>query len=188
MPILKNQRHEVFARGIAKGLSATEAFRAVTPGIPRDADVKAAQMRRQAGVEARIQELMAENAKTAKFTRERAIEWLERVIMTGSGDVRLHDSLCQSHKHTTGDGWEMDEVKVPDKLVAMQTLCRMCDWFSPAKISVSSDSLSSYLLQLRSQSLLGRSFNLAGERASPIELENGANGENYPVQGAGGVK
>jgi hypothetical protein len=190
MPKLKRltQRQEVFARHIASGLSGVEAFKRVTPGNPRDCDSKANQMRRHPAVEQRIRELMRENAQGAKFTRERAIEWLERVITTGAGDVRPHDPLCQSHKHTTGDGWESHEVKIPDKLGAMQTLCRMCDWFSPEKISVSSDSLSSYLLQLRSQRLLGGSFNVAGERAAPIELENGANGENYPVQGAGGVK
>jgi hypothetical protein len=64
-------------------------------------------------------------------------------------------------------------------------MSRMCDWNSVEKISVSTDSLSSYLLELRSQKFLGGTFNVAGPAAagtSIIELEKGANGEDHPVQ------
>ena len=99
-----NQRQEVFCQHIAAGLSGVEAFKRVTPGSPRDCDVKAAQMRRKPGVEERIRELMRENDKRATLSRQQALKWLTRVILTGAGDVGPHDSLCQSHKYTSGDG------------------------------------------------------------------------------------
>jgi hypothetical protein len=67
MPKFKNlnQRQEVFAQGIASGLSGVEAFKRVTPGNPKDCDVKADKMRRQPAVAARIQELLAQIPKQA---------------------------------------------------------------------------------------------------------------------------
>ena len=178
MPILKNQRHEVFAQGIAKGLSASDAFRVVTPGKPKNVDIKACQMRRQTGVETRIAELRAENDRKATLSREQMLEWLTRVIMTGAGSVTPTDSLCQAHKVTNGDGWEAHEVKVPDKLGAAQQLARMCDWNSAERIELSMDSLTSYLVELRQQPLIGWRV-LELERPALI-VESEANGEEEP--------
>ena len=180
MPKFKNlnQRQALFCQHIAEGLSGVEAFKRVTPGSPRDCDVKAAQMRRKPGVEERIRELMRENDKRATLSREQALKWLTRVITTGAGDVDPHDPLCQSHKVTSGDGWESHEVKIPDKLVAMHTLGKMCNWFSPEKFEIGvADSLRNYLLQLRSQSVFGGTFSptvSAATGAPVIELEAGA--------------
>jgi hypothetical protein len=171
--ILKNQRHEVFAQGIAKGLSASDAFRVVTPGNPKNVDIKACQMRRQAGVEERIAELRRENDRKATLSRQQALEWLTRVITTPAGEVGPHDPLCQSNKHTTGDGWEAHEIRIPDKLGALQQLAKMCDWNSAERISVDADSLSNYLLELRSQRFLGGPVLPLGPPALPAR-----NGEN----------
>jgi hypothetical protein len=180
VPVLKNQRHEVFAQGIAKGLTASDAFRVVTPGNPKNVDIKACQMRRRAGVDQRILELRLENAKKATLSREQALKWLTQVITTGAGDVGPHDSLCQAHKVTNGDGWEAHDVKVPDKLVALQTLCKMCNWFSPEKFEFGvADSLKDCLSELRAQPFgSGGTFVATVDRATPvIELENGESGE-----------
>ena len=57
---------------------------------------------------------------------------------------------------TKGDGWEAHEVKLPDKMVAMQMVCRMCGWEKPTKFSLSGDdTLSTYLLELRRQPIGG---------------------------------
>ena len=182
MPKFKNlnQRQEVFCQHVAAGLSGVEAFKRVTPGSPRDCDVKAAQMRRKPGVEERIRELMRENDKRATLSREQMLEWLTRVIMTGAGSVTPTDSLCQAHKVTNGNGWESHEVKVPDKLGALQTLCKMCNWFSPEKFEFGvADSLKDYLSELRAQPFgSGGTFVATVDRATPlIELENGESGE-----------
>jgi hypothetical protein len=170
VPILKNQRHEVFAQGIAKGLSASDAFRVVTPGNPKNVDIKACQMRRQAGVEERIAELRRENDKKATLSRAQALKWLTRVITTGAGDVGPHDALCQSHKVTSGDGWESHEIRVPDKLGAIQQLAKMCNWNAPEKFQVGGDTLSAYLVALRAKPIF------EFERPA-LPLENGGNGE-----------
>ncbi len=102
--------------------------------------------------------------------------FLTRVIMTPAGDVGPHDSLCQSHKVTSGDGWEVHEVKVPDKLGAVMQLSRMCNWNSPEEVRLSaSDSLKAYLLELRAQPIGSwQMFKDAGDLTPPIiELQNG---------------
>jgi hypothetical protein len=59
----------------------------------------------------------------------------------------------------------------------MQTLCRMTGWNEPEKIQLgATDSLSNYLLELRSQSLFGARPVLPLERAV-LPLESGSNGE-----------
>jgi hypothetical protein len=166
-----NQRQEAFAQGIAAGLNGVEAFKCATPGNPKDCDVKADKMRRQPIVEARIKELTAQNAKLAQITREQMLAWLTRVITTGAGDVTPTDSLCQAHKHTSGDGWEAHEIRVPDKLGAAAQLARMCGWNEPDQVRLSgTDSLSAYLLELRSQPISGPILPLERHQLS---LENG---------------
>jgi hypothetical protein len=177
MPKFKNlnQRQEIFAQGIASGLSGVEAFKRVTPGNPKDCDAKANQMRRQPGVEARIKELMRENAQKATLSREQVLEWLTRVITTGAGNVTPTDSLCQAHKHTTGDGWQAHEIRLPDKLGAAAQMARMCDWNSAEKIELSANSLTNYLHELRQQPFIGGRV-LELERPA-LPLDNGGNGE-----------
>ena len=83
-----NQRQELFCQHIAAGLSGVEAFKRVTPGSPRDCDVKAAQMRRKPGVEARIRELMRENDKKSEMSRQEALQWLSAVIRTSPAKLQ----------------------------------------------------------------------------------------------------
>jgi hypothetical protein len=115
------------------------------------------------------------------------LEWLARVITTGAGEVTPTDSLCQAHKHTSGDGWEAHEIRLPDKLGAAAQLARMCAWNEPDRIKLSTeDSLSAYLLELRARPIGGTV--LPFER-QPLKLENGeANGEEIRRRGAEGVK
>jgi hypothetical protein len=169
VPILKNQRHEVFAQGIAKGLSASDAFRAVTLGNPKNVDIKACQMRRQRGVEERIRELRAQNARKSEMTREELLAFYAAVIRTPADQVPAGSPVIQAYEMTESG----HKVRIADKIAAGAALSRMCDWNSPERFEVSSDSLRSYLLELRTKSLFG-------EPAVPIErpvlpLGNGEN-------------
>lgn len=113
-------------------------------------------MRKVAGVEARITELKAESNCKSQLSRDEALEFLAEVITTPAGAIGPHHRLCQAHKMTKGDGWEAHEVKLPDKMVAMQMVCRMCGWEKPTKFSLSGDdTLSTYLLELRRQPIGG---------------------------------
>ena len=179
MPKFKNlnQRQELFCQHIAAGLSGVEAFKRVTPGNPRDCDVKAAQMRRKPGVQARIAELMVQNAKKSEMTRQEALQWLSAVIRTSPSEVTKSSSLCQVYEETP-DG--TIKLRIVDKVVALQQLARMCAWNSPELLLEigAGDSLRNYLLELRRQTLgAGEMSSMAGEQAAPIiELENGVNG------------
>ena len=190
MPKLRKGHHEQFCQFIAGGMSHAAAYRKVS-GSNHSSDCKADQWMKCRGVEERILELRRENDQ-ATLTREQMLTWLTRVITTGAGDVSPSDSLCQAHKHTTGDDWETHEVRLPDKLGAAAQLARMCDWNSVQRVEVSANSLTSYLLQLRSQSLFGGTFSPVGSTdpgTHVIELEvgtigSGENGSECPDQGA----
>ena len=174
MPKFKNlnQRQALFCQHIAEGLSGVEAFKRVTPGNPRDCDVKAAQMRRKPGVEARIAALLAQNAKKSEMTRQEALQWLSAVIRTSPSEVTKSSSLCQAYEETP-DG--TIKLRMVDKVVALQQLARMCAWNSPEQLEIGAgDSLKNYLMELRRQTLgAGEIFSKAGEQAAPIiELKN----------------
>ena len=180
MPILKNQRHEVFAQGIAKGLSASDAFRVVTPGNPKNVDIKACQMRRQRGVEERIRELRAENARKSEMTRGELLAFYAAVIRTPADRVPPGSPVIQSYEQ---DSAGRVKVRICDKATSGAQLAKMCGWNEPDKVEMSADSLTSYLRELRSRSLgdYGQpveGFTVARDKATPI-IELGANGENH---------
>jgi hypothetical protein len=172
MPKFKNlnQRQEVFAQGIAAGLSGVEAFQRVTSGNPKDCDVKADKMRRQPAVAARIQELMAQNSQASKLSREEALRWLSDLIRTPIGSVGKDSALVQAYEEDRAGNVK---VRLADKIAAMQTLCRMTGWNEPDQVSLSgTDTLSAYLLELRAQPISGPILPLERHQLS---LENGEN-------------
>jgi hypothetical protein len=63
------------------------------------------------------------------------------------------------------------KVRLADKIAGMQTLCRMTGWNEPEKIRVSGeDSLSAYLLELRSQPI---GWPILPLERHQLSLENG---------------
>lgn len=179
MPKLRNSRWERFAQLCVLLDSASSAYRKLgrkKDGDIQNVDVNSARLMSKPGIRERIAELRRENDKKSTLSREQALKWLTRLITTGAGDVDPHDPLCQSHKVTLGDGWETHEIKIPDKVVALQQLARMCGWNEPERVELSSDSLGSYLLELRANSLFD-------EPTAPIErpllsLRNEENGSD----------
>lgn len=67
MPILENQRHELFAQEIAKGKSASEAY--VNAGY-RPSRKNASRLRTKEGIAARVVELQGVAARSAEITIE----------------------------------------------------------------------------------------------------------------------
>ena len=90
-----------------------------------------------------------------------------------AGSELTPDPLCQVVKDTTA----RRESRRCDKLVALQTFGKMCDWFSPTRLEVSSDSLASYLLELRAKSLFDEPA-VSIERRPMLPLGNGENGSD----------
>jgi hypothetical protein len=162
MPKFKrlNQRQEVFAQGIASGLSGVEAFKRVTPGNPKDCDAKANQMRGQPGVEERIRELMRENARESEMTRKELLNFYAAVIRTPADQVPAGSPVIQSYE-TTESGYK---IRVCDKIAAGAQLQKMTGWNEPERVELTGDSLNAYIIALRRQPIGG------GE---VLELENG---------------
>ena len=86
MPILNNSRHERFAQELAKGQSATAAYRSAGYDAKgASAHVNAARLLRNARVKARVDELMAEGAERAGVTVEAVVRELAKI---GFSDIR----------------------------------------------------------------------------------------------------
>ena len=130
-------------------------------------------MRRRPRVQARLAELMVQNAKKSEMTRQEALQWLSAVIRTSPSEVTKSSSLCQAYEETP-DG--TIKLRMVDKVVALQQLARMCAWNSPEQLQIgAADSLKNYLMALRSQSFFGRLDSPPEQRAvSLIEIEGPA--------------
>jgi hypothetical protein len=165
MPKLRNVRHEQFCQHIAHGLNASEAYRQAS-GRSKNANVHSDEWMNARGVQERIAELRRENDRKCTLSREAALQFLSEVVNTPIGSVTKDSRLAQAMKDTD----DVHEIRMPDKLVAVQTLGKMCDWFGPEKFQVSGDTLSAYLVALRAKPI----FEL--ERPA-LPLENGGNGE-----------
>jgi hypothetical protein len=169
---LASIRHERFAQHCAAGATCAEAYRRVT-GDCKNTDVKGNQWFNKSGMKARVAELRAENALRSQLTRDEALKWLADLIRTPIGSVGKDSALVQAYEE---DSEGNVKVRLADKIAGMQTLCRMTGWNEPEKIQLGADSLSNYLLELRSQSLFGARPVLPLERAV-LPLESESNGE-----------
>jgi hypothetical protein len=151
MPELKNLRHERFCQlFVALGV-ASEAYRQA--GFKsKTVDGNAGRLIVRDSICKRVAEIRAENQRKFKLTLEGAVELLTEIATTPAGEVTRHSRLCQSFKHTSGDGWECDEIKMPDKLAAIQELSRIGGWHSAQRLELSAGSpLTKYLSDLRSE-------------------------------------
>ena len=169
MPVLKNVKHEKFAQLCATGLSRAEAYRRVA-GVRagKNSDANSDDWLNARGVRQRIQELQEQSAKKSELSREEALKWLTDLIQTPIGSVGKDSPLVQAYEE---DSEGNVKVRLADKIAGMQTLCRMTGWNEPEKIRVSGeDSLSAYLLELRSQPI---GWPILPLERHQLSLENG---------------
>ena len=174
MPVLKNVKHEKFAQLCASGLPRAAAYRRVAgPRAGKNSDANSDDWLNARGVRERIQELQERNSERSEITRQEALRWLADLIRTPIGSVGKDSALVQAYEEDSAGNVR---VRLADKIAGMQTLCRMTGWNEPEQVRLSSgNSLTAYLLELRSQPLSGGS-------ALPIErpvlpLQNGENRE-----------
>lgn len=118
--MLKNQRHERFAQGIAKGLPATRAYaEAGYTAEGRSLEVNASRLLRNAEVQDRIAEL-AENLKKAAIADADEIQQFLTLVMRGRDD---DGDLTEDH--VTKDGAVVPvRVSFRDRLKAAELLAR----------------------------------------------------------------
>ena len=151
MPLLKNPRHERFCQLVVGGMPGTRAYRKVAgarAGKPENDDVHSHEWSRRPDVKARIQELMAENAKRAQMSREELMAFYADVIRTPADQVPAGSPVIQAYEMTESG----HKIRIADKIAAGAALSRMCDWNSPEQLEIGAgDSLKNYLLALRRQ-------------------------------------
>ena len=141
---LANGRHEKFAQLCADGSPVPS----LSSGRRRRQECRceSGSMDEVFGVKARLAELRGENDRKSTLKREEALQWLADVVRTPVGQIHTDHPLAQSYKvDTDGDL----EVRMPDKIAAIALLAKMCGWNEPDRLQISTDSLTTYLLQLR---------------------------------------
>jgi Terminase small subunit len=166
--------HEKFAEFAASGLSLSEAYRRTT-GQTKNADVKGTQWHGYAGIKERIAELKAQNAQRAQMTREELMAFYAAVIRTPANQVPAGSPVIQAYEQ---DGEGRVKLRLCDKVQAGAALARMCGYNEPEQLRLSSgNSLTNYLLELRSQSLFGGPVLSLEQPALPVRNEE--NGEEH---------
>ena len=145
MAILGNPRYEKFAQAVASGLSASEAYRQ-SGANGKNADVHAARLMVNDGICARVAELKEAQSQKSELSRDQLREFLTEVILTPAGKVDEQSRLCQSYRITQ----EVREIRMPDKLRAVEQLVKLCGWNAPEKLEHgASNELTELLKRLR---------------------------------------
>ena len=155
MPVLTNQRYELFAQSLAKGMSATAAY--VAAGYAKN-DGNAGRLNRSEQVRARVQELLEVAAEQSGVTVKRIVDELAKIAFANSSDffewdqtgVRIKASaeLTADQKaavsevqetRSKGTGENTIKVKLSDKQAALEKLGRHLGMFkdqSPVDLAV----------------------------------------------------
>lgn len=151
MPALSNARHEAFAQGVAKGLSASEAYIAAGYKESRSA---ASRLSANVNIEARIAELVGRGAEKAEVNVARVLNELARIGFSDLRRIFTEDGLLKpptswdnetaaaiaSVKVVTRPGGDVDEdgnkqvehvheIKLWDKNSALEKLAKHLGMF-----------------------------------------------------------
>src|SRR5262245_44643180 len=94
MPVLKNQRHELFAQLVAKGMSATAAYKKA--GYAEDgANKLSPRLMANEGIKARIAELKGKTAERTGITLTRLMADLEHIQQRALSGKRPQLAVAQ---------------------------------------------------------------------------------------------
>jgi hypothetical protein len=107
MNLLRQQRYELFAQGIARGRKPHEAY--VEAGFsPKGSHQGASRLQRIPEVATRIAELLAENDRLASLSRQEFLREIERRFLTmdptSASTVRYAQLLAELRGWTGGSG------------------------------------------------------------------------------------
>jgi hypothetical protein len=99
----------------------------------KNADVHAARLMVNDGICKRVAELKAAQSQKSELSRDQVREFLTKVILTPAGKVDEQSRLCQSYKVTP----DVREIRMSDKLRAIEQLVKLCGWNEPEKHELS---------------------------------------------------
>ncbi|HEY5741870.1 MAG TPA: hypothetical protein VIS99_04955 [Terrimicrobiaceae bacterium] len=77
-------------------------------------------------------ELQVAQAQKSELSRDQLRDFLTEVILTPAGKVSEQSRLCQSYKATA----EVREIRMPDKLRAVEQLAKLCGFNEAQRIDV----------------------------------------------------
>lgn len=147
MASLTNAKHEAFARAVASGEAASDAYRQhVGKGSAKAESVwmAASRLRQNDKVEMRIRELresLDDSADWAMGKRE-LMAFLARAIRTPLSAIDMQSDLCQEAIQTDGSV----RIKSISKLDACDKLAKLHGWYSEDKAKqTEADALSKLL-------------------------------------------
>ncbi len=138
MPVLKNPRHEAFARAVIKEGTAGKAYRSVYPEASAPtAETQGPKKLRDHQIRIRVDELREEIEKKAAdalvMERVEAMQFCSQVVRTPVGEVTEHSPLAQEVTHAMTQFGPTTKIKMPGKLDALKLLGSWRKW-EPAVI------------------------------------------------------
>jgi hypothetical protein len=164
MPILKNAKHEAFARAVAEGKSGTQAYRA---NVAREGSLtetcmcEASKLLSDPKISQRVEELQAQCEQIAEkrygFGKQKLIGYLIEVLETPVGDLNEDHRLANEVTYEVQGGnargklkrgnadegneirselVEVAKIKGVSKADAYKQLATLCGWNEPEKIDI----------------------------------------------------
>ena len=142
MGVLGNPKHELFAQGLAAGMSAVDAYRAAGYSPDRGA---ASRLSANVSVRARVEELQAAAADSLILSLEEAQRFATDIVRTAVGTVDEKSPLAQEVTRdiltggADGDGEGVtirERIKVPCKFKALEFLAKTRGWYAPEEKKV----------------------------------------------------
>jgi len=133
-----NDRQRRFADGVLQGMSLTAAYQAAHPNYSGISARKYAwELRQKPQVKAYMEAVRRETKMEAVMSRQEILEYLTAIIRTPVGELDEFHPLCTSIIRSSG----ATAKRMPDKIRAIDRLCRMMGWYEPEKVQVESDGL-----------------------------------------------
>lgn len=128
-------RLEKFCQNIAAGMKQHDAhrkagYRAASDGAHAS---HASQLMKRPEVLKRIEEIRAEDAEKAGYSRVELIKLLADVLKAKPSDAHHENPLCEL-RHVGKDA--IPVAVFPDKMAAAARLCKMQGWDAPDKLEV----------------------------------------------------
>lgn len=142
MSVLKNQRHELFAQGIASGKTADEAYKAA--GFKKHRG-NAARLSADESIAARVREILDKAGTRVEVTKARVLQELARIafadmaelaVWTASGVSWIPSAELTEEQtrvvaeisETVTDSGGSIKLKLHDKLKALDMLSKLMGW------------------------------------------------------------
>lgn len=124
-----NDRQRRFVELLVSGMAAGRAYEAAGYDAKgRQADAAASRLLTNASIKAEVKSMRGEAKRSAKISRDEAIEMLTDILMSKPNQASMKNPLCELKMSKAGP-----YAAFPDKSRAMERLAKMLGWDEPEK-------------------------------------------------------